>query len=618
MMKLCTIALLVTASLATGAPYDFRYSLRNAGNTAYQDKILASPGASRVLQWNDSTKLFEWATLAGGGDLLAANNLSDLADKPTALINLGGTTVGKAVFKLTNPSAITWVRVNADNTVTARSASQTIGDLDSDLTTWAGITPGANVGTFLATPSSANLYAVLTTKTGSGGTAVFSTGPTFETSATFGATGGTTGSILFKGTTSGTVTLSVAAAAGTYTLKLPTTDGNPNEVLQTDGSGNTSWIDISSLTFDESADYTLTGTWDFTGATVSFDTFSVTNLNATNLTFEGATADAFETTLTVVDPTADRTATLPDADTKVLISAYHHTIAGPTQARTITTPDANFTVARTDAANTFTGASTASAWVLTSPTITTSIVPTANDGAALGSTSNQFSDLFLASGAVLNFANGNAVLTHTSGIVTMGTGELRITTAGTNTASVITQGSTNTLANKTIDLGSNTVTATSAQVATAVSDETGTGSLVLGTKPVVDLGVSMGSDDTFTGLTRTGLNNSGGVTQWETVYLNSSSQWVLADANGSGTYPCRGLATATASTGNATTVITRGTVRNDAWNWTVGGTIYLSTTAGGLTQTAPSTTGDKIQVIGYALDADTMAVEISPDYGTAP
>jgi hypothetical protein len=135
---------------------------------------------------------------------------------------------------------------------------------------------------------------------------------------------------------------------------------------------------------------------------------------------------------------------------------------------------------------------------------------------------------------------------------------------------------------------------------------------------VIDLGVSMGSDDTYTGTIRSGLNNSGGVTQWDAVYLNGSSQWVIADANGSGTYPARGLAVATVATGNATTIITRGTVRNDAWNWTPGGTIFLSTTAGGLTQTAPSTTGDKVQVMGYALDADTMAVEPSSDYGTAP
>lgn len=127
-----------------------------------------------------------------------------------------------------------------------------------------------------------------------------------------------------------------------------------------------------------------------------------------------------------------------------------------------------------------------------------------------------------------------------------------------------------------------------------------------------------GADDTWAGISFSGLNNSGGVTQWDAVYLNSSSQWVLADANGSGTYPCRGLAVATVATGNATMVIEDGVVRNDAWTWTPGGTIYLSTTAGGLTQTAPSTTGDKVQVIGYAIDADTMRVKISPDYGTAP
>jgi len=39
------------------------------------------------------------------------------------------------------------------------------------------------------------------------------------------------------------VTLSAPAAlAADYTLTLPTTDGDANQVLQTDGSGNTSWV----------------------------------------------------------------------------------------------------------------------------------------------------------------------------------------------------------------------------------------------------------------------------------------------------------------------------------------------------------------------------------------
>ena len=43
------------------------------------------------------------------------------------------------------------------------------------------------------------------------------------------------------------------------------------------------------------------------------------NLTDASIIFEGATADAHETTLTVVDPTADRTITIPN-ETGTLIT----------------------------------------------------------------------------------------------------------------------------------------------------------------------------------------------------------------------------------------------------------------------------------------------------------
>jgi len=58
-----------------------------------------------------------------------------------------------------------------------------------------------------------------------------------NSSITAGVAGGTTGSIILYGTTSGVVTLKTADAAGTYTLILPTTDGDANQFLQTNGSG---------------------------------------------------------------------------------------------------------------------------------------------------------------------------------------------------------------------------------------------------------------------------------------------------------------------------------------------------------------------------------------------
>ena len=58
-----------------------------------------------------------------GTYLVRANNLSDLISAATARTNLGGTTVGQSFFTLTNPSAITFPRINADNSVSALSAS---------------------------------------------------------------------------------------------------------------------------------------------------------------------------------------------------------------------------------------------------------------------------------------------------------------------------------------------------------------------------------------------------------------------------------------------------------------------------------------------------------------
>lgn len=46
-------------------------------------------------------------------------------------------------------------------------------------------------------------------------------------------------------------------------------------------------------------------------------------------------------------------------------------------------------------------------------------LPASSDGAALGSASVMWSDLFLASGAVINFNNGNFTATHTAGVLTL-------------------------------------------------------------------------------------------------------------------------------------------------------------------------------------------------------
>lgn len=65
------------------------------------------------------------------------------------------------------------------------------------------------------------------------------------TSLILGQASALTGRLQLVGTTSGTVTFSVNNAAGTWTFKLPDTAGTSGQVLQTDGSGNTSWATAS-------------------------------------------------------------------------------------------------------------------------------------------------------------------------------------------------------------------------------------------------------------------------------------------------------------------------------------------------------------------------------------
>ena len=57
------------------------------------------------------------------GTLPVANGGTAASTAPNARTNLGATTVGSNLFTLTNPSAITFLRINADNTVSALDAA---------------------------------------------------------------------------------------------------------------------------------------------------------------------------------------------------------------------------------------------------------------------------------------------------------------------------------------------------------------------------------------------------------------------------------------------------------------------------------------------------------------
>lgn len=135
--------------------------------------------------------------------------------------------------------------------------------------------------------------------------------------------------------------------------------------------------------------------------------------------------------------------------------------------------------------------------LFTAPRVTTSIAPSANDGATLGTTSLGFADLHLATGGTINWVNGDVVLTHSSNTLTLSGGDLALNT--NNITGVTGIGATYiALGTDPADAGS--VRLPNASYIMAEADAAGTDVSVIGvdSSEVVQIGASGASGVTIT------------------------------------------------------------------------------------------------------------------------
>ena len=131
----------------------------------------------------------------------------------------------------------------------------------------------------------------------------------------------------------------------------------------------------------------FTGTQDLTGLVMS---------GASPLVFEGATADAHETTLAFVDPTADRTITFFNATDTLVGKATSDTLTNKSidlETNTLTGSLTEFNSAlQSNSFTSLTGSETLTNKTLTSPTLTSAVLNTAVSGSAFLDEDNMASD----------------------------------------------------------------------------------------------------------------------------------------------------------------------------------------------------------------------------------
>ena len=118
------------------------------------------------------------------------------------------------------------------------------------------------------------------------------------------------------------------------------------------------------------------------------------------------------------------------------------------------------------------------------------------------------------------------------------------------------------------------------------------------------------SDHTATGVVIS-IASGESVAAFNSVYIRSDGEVGPADADEVAKMPAIGVALEAKGDGEATKILVAGVLRDDTYNFTPGADLFIGTTAGEITATAPSGSGDTVQKVGVALTADSIYVNFN-------
>jgi hypothetical protein len=360
---------------------------------------------------------------------------------------------------------------------------------------------GSGVATWLATPSSANLAAAVTDETGTG-SLVFATDPTFPNDVTVGVSSSAQGELILANTTANTVKLrSSNSTAASYSLTLPAAAPVNGYYLQTDTNGVLSWAagggggggspggSNTQIQFNNAGAFGGDAAFTFVNGTgTATATLGVASTTSAALKIYNS-ASAYSVTIASGNNTADWTMTLPvdngtngqllQTDGNGNLSWYTNTSTGDVVGPASSTDNA---VARFDGT---TGKLIQNSAVTIADT-TGDITGGKYNGMTVSTTTG-----------TLTIANGKTLATDNS-----------VTFVGTD-GSTVSYGTGGTIAYTANNL-SVFASTTSAQLAGVISDETGTGSLVFANTPTLVTPV-LGTPTSGTLTNCTGLPISTGV-----------------------------------------------------------------------------------------------------------